>query len=222
VGEFDKPAGATVLALAPGRYQLRTRHGDSLLQSVVEVPAFGGQVLRALDLQASSLETASAKGSAGLLSLYAGLDTGNAVVATRQPLLGAGLRVETSPLRGAPPWNVSLAFDYGRASAPGAFVEDDYGLYLGNAWAWRMNAWVFRAGLDLGATAVRESKLPVGAPRAGLEPGAGATASARFELASHLWAYAEVRGGPSLVGTVSGTDITWSGSTQLGLSFGGF
>jgi hypothetical protein len=219
-GEFEKPPGAGVLALEPGVYRLRTKRGNSVLEASLRVPESGSVILQETDLHASALSESSAKGGAGYWNLSAGAEVSNGLVESGGLLSGVSTRLEAGhPFSGAPALFLSGGVGYRRSAttpSPG-FTEEHLDLHLGAALGGDSENLRGRAGLDLGATVIRESQLPGMMPLNGTAPGARLVFSGSLRIAGHVFAVAELHGGPSFVKTIAGFQMNWSAGLELGL-----
>lgn len=183
VGEFIKAGGPALLALPPGRYDIRLRTEVTEVAHGVEIPTDGEAVLRAGDLVAIADDGQTLKGPAPSIDASAielGGAFGTGLTRSVASATGFGLAA-SAKVRGlalGPLRRVQLELMGLQATATGEVpyreqtVDGRAGL-LGS-WTWRLLR--VRAGPELGCIWVHQTRLPGNAVRDALVAEAGASA----------------------------------------------
>ncbi|MBS2031355.1 MAG: caspase family protein [Deltaproteobacteria bacterium] len=221
VGQFEKPEGETLLAVAPGTYRVLERTGTGYLEQVVTVPEGGEALIHEDALGPSSFVPTNSKGGATTISLALGGSVGSAATSD-VPMTGGvaiwgayehplGLRLAVI--------DADLAVRTATASRNLSYREESLELRVGPGVQMRRGPLTLSVALMAGEAMVREADLagdsgaPSFAPELGLSPRLRLTIMRPVELAIAGFAGAED------VRTDEGRFVRFRGDLQLGVGF---
>lgn len=221
VADVDKPKGAVTLAVPPGRYRLKLRTPDGLLERGVAVPASGGAVVRGEDLERASLVQVASKGgpeSSLVFSLGGGVASGLVAGLTVQP--GAELRLRRDAHLVGPlnQWAVALAWRTGTSTDAAPFTQHEVEARLGTGhrFAWRRAS--VAVGVEVGPLLVFQS-LPNDTARTSLGLGFGLDVEGRLKVGGPVELFLLGGGGAAVVKKAAGVAVAPRLSASAGVAF---
>ena len=214
-GEFEKPRGRTVFALAPGAYVLRSSDGSQTLETSVTILEGGEATVTQADLTVGPAALTARKGGGpGVsLALAAAAEEARRRGGACRRCQGAALFARGSLgsdcfLGVLNCWTGSLAFNSASGAAGGSasFLENELTLHAGLGHHWASRRLEARLAVEAGLTEIRQSGVPSPSPRWSSEPFVGLRAEGAVALAEPLFRSLVLSGfaGPALADQETG------------------
>lgn len=233
VGEFIKAQGPTVLALPPGAYRVRVRAEGVLGAQTVSIPMGGEGVLRSAELVAFAdgldvrkgpqLELPAPRPSAHRTVIDLGATYGGGLTRDVAGSPGVALMAAHRFARGLGPVDaLALTLLARKATAAGSVAYDEQTLdaRIGPAATLALGTVGLRAGPELGAIWVHQSRLPRSATRDALVPEGGGALHVEVPLAGPLAAFASGFVGVARLQSDTGTRVVPRADASVGLGLG--
>jgi hypothetical protein len=220
VGEFEKPRGKIAFAVPPGRYRVQMRDPQGTHEATVVVPKHGEATIAETDLRKVAFVAAPRKGGSSALTLGVAASVFSGAVDHLPPLPGGALLLRYRRPSG---WlncgTAFVGFNAGRARIEPKFLESEATVQAGLGHHWRGQRFGALAGIEGGATIIRQSGVPSPSTRWSSSPLVGARAEGQLYLGERFSLIVSVFGGPALALGESGWALRGKleGSVGLGL-----